>query len=196
MSIIIKTLLGEDLRPYIPALAQLRLSIFRDYPYLYEGTLEYEEAYLRTYSQSQSSIFILALDENQVVGVSTAIPMLEADAAFQKPFLAEAYDIKQILYFGESVLQPSYRGQGIGHEFFNAREKYAQGMGSHYTCFCAVERPTTHPLKPDNYQPLDMFWHKRGYSKQSQLKTEYEWQDISETSASYKTMVFWLKAWK
>ena len=41
-------LTGPAARPYAGALAQLRLSVFRAYPYLYEGDLAYETEYLET----------------------------------------------------------------------------------------------------------------------------------------------------
>ena len=44
-----------------------------------------------------------------------------------------------------------------------------------------------------DYVPLDDFWQKRGYTRHPELRTEYIWQDLDETEASPKPMVFWLK---
>lgn len=38
---------GEALRRAIPDLAALRIGIFAEYPYLYDGSFEYEARYLR-----------------------------------------------------------------------------------------------------------------------------------------------------
>ena len=45
------------------------------------------------------------------------------------------------IYFGESVLLPEYRGQGIGHAFFDAREEHARAEGANAACFASVIRP-------------------------------------------------------
>jgi len=34
---------GPALLPYIPELARLRIEVFRDFPYLYDGSLDYEK---------------------------------------------------------------------------------------------------------------------------------------------------------
>ena len=43
---------GPDLNNYIDNIARLRIEVFRDFPYLYDGTMEYERNYLQTYSRS------------------------------------------------------------------------------------------------------------------------------------------------
>ena len=39
----IRTVAGDELVAAIPALARLRMTVFRDYPYLYDGSEAYEE---------------------------------------------------------------------------------------------------------------------------------------------------------
>ena len=53
---------GQAIAPYIDDLAQLRITVFREFPYLYDGTTEYEARYLQTYLNSVDSIAVLALD--------------------------------------------------------------------------------------------------------------------------------------
>ena len=103
-------------------------------------------------------------------------------------------DPKTIFYFGESVLLPGYRGQGIGVAFFDHREAHARAQGQFtHCCFCAVERPADHPLRPTGYQPLDDFWHNRGYRKVPALATTYRWKDIDQSQETDKPMTFWLR---
>ncbi len=52
----ITTVTGTELKPIITSLAQLRIEVFREFPYLYDGDLDYEETYLDTYLQSDKSI--------------------------------------------------------------------------------------------------------------------------------------------
>ncbi|GAB4424363.1 MAG: GNAT family N-acetyltransferase [Anaerolineae bacterium] len=192
--ITLKRLTGPAIEPYLTALARLRIEVFREFPYLYNGSMAYEEKYLRTYSRSPESLFVLALAGDAVIGAATGVPMAHETDEFKQPFVARGFDPEKIFYFGESVLQQPWRGQGIGVRFFEEREAYARELGRfELTAFCAVERPANHPRCPAGYTPLDRFWAKRGYAKQPELVTTYNWQDLDETSESPKPMVFWLK---
>jgi GNAT superfamily N-acetyltransferase len=189
----LETFTGSTAKPYIPELAKLRMTIFRDFPYLYEGSLEYEEKYLSTYTTSPDSFLAIVFDKSKVVGATTAIPLLQETEEFKHPFVEHDYDLATIFYFGESLLYPQYRGQGIGVKFFEEREKQARVCGATLSTFCAVERPEDHPLKPPGYQPLHNFWRKRGFERKPELQTTYSWKDVGDEGETAKPMVFWLK---
>lgn len=194
MSLAINRLSGEQITPYLDDLARLRIEVFRRFPYLYDGDMDYERRYLETYARSPGSLFVLARDDERVVGVATGIPMTDETEAFKGPFIEQGYDPERIFYFGESVLLPEYRGQGIGVTFFDHREAFAREQGSFtHCCFCAVERPENHPLRPASYQPLGEFWKNRGYRKVPELRTWYSWKDIDESHETEKPMTFWIK---
>ncbi|MCY1407186.1 hypothetical protein D9M71_224760 [compost metagenome] len=190
----IRLLHGGAIAPHIDDLAHLRLTVFREFPYLYDGTLEYEARYLATYAESKESLFVLALDGERVVGASTGLPMADETEEFQRPFREQGWAPERIFYFGESVLLPEYRGSGLGVRFFAEREDYARRLARFDHCaFCAVERPADHPRRPPGYQPLDEFWERRGYRHHPELRTEYHWRDLDEDTESAKPMSFWLK---
>ena len=81
-----RTLRGEAAKPFIPSLAALRIQVFREYPYLYEGDLSYEEKYLQDYSRIPDSVVVLALDGERVVGASTALPLMNPPLAKNSEF--------------------------------------------------------------------------------------------------------------
>jgi GNAT superfamily N-acetyltransferase len=187
----LQTLMGREAAPYIPQLAHLRMTVFRDFPYLYEGDLEYEKHYLQAFTASSKSFMAIVFDDDKVIGASTAMPLLDEHEEFRKPFVD--YNLEDIFYFGESLLMPNYRGQGWGVKFFEARENHARQKGYKIAAFCAVERSKDHPAKPKDYKPLHTFWHKRGFERQADLMTYYDWKDIGDTEQTAKPMVFWLK---
>ena len=41
-----EALTGADVRTVLDDVARLRISVFRDFPYLYDGSLDYERDYL------------------------------------------------------------------------------------------------------------------------------------------------------
>lgn len=185
---------GNQLTDYLPEVARLRIKVFKDYPYLYDGNLDYEKSYLSTYSRSSGSVVVLAIDDGKVVGASTAIPMAHETNEFTQPLKQAGYDVNRVFYLAESVLLPEYRGKGIGVAFFTQREAHGQSIGGfdHY-CFCSVQRPDNHPLRPREYKALDSFWKKRGYARQDNLVAYYAWKDIDESEESIKPLIFWMK---
>lgn len=191
----IQILHGKKIAPYLEAIATLRINIFREFPYLYDGSMEYEKNYLKTYTQSPESIAILVFDRDQLVGASTGLPLKDETAEFKAPFLQHRYHPSRIFYCGESILIQNYRGRGIYSTFMKERENHAKQIGRFDTiCFCGVERPDNHPLRPIDYLPLDPIWTKFGYQKHPELSTHYHWKDLNENNESAKKMVFWLKS--
>ncbi|TKT94174.1 GNAT family N-acetyltransferase [Dyadobacter frigoris] len=193
MSLSFLTKQGQAIESVFDDLAKLRISVFRDYPYLYEGTEEYEKEYLKIYSNSDSSFLFAIYDGEKMVGATTCIPLRDETEDIQAPFKEAGFDIGSIFYFGESILLSQYRGLGLGHRFFDAREEYAESFGTFKTtCFCSVER-INHPAEPADYRPNDTFWIKRGYKKVPNLKATMEWPDIGEKISTPKSMIFWMR---
>ncbi len=189
--------IGADIKEVVPDLARLRMNVFREFPYLYEGSLEYETQYLQTYLECPQSLIAVVRDGSSIVGASSALPLEAEVAALQQPFNEQGFDIEQVFYLGESVLLPDYRGRGLGVRFFEAREGHAQRLGGFsWAAFCAVQRPENHPRRPKDYIPLDTFWQKRGYHKHPDLVAQIHWQDLDENQETPKSMTFWLKSLK
>lgn len=193
----IQTFTGDAARPYQDDLGRLRIDVFREFPYLYEGDLNYEKEYLAGFLNSASNVIVLAFAEDRIVGASTGIPLLHAPLEVQSPWeKANLFPMDQIYYFGESVLLKGYRGQGIGVTFFEEREKWARQQGFDYATFCGVLRSNNHPMRPPNYQPLNQFWMNRGYQLSSHIQCAMQWKDIGEDNESKKTLQFWHKSLK
>ncbi|MBV1790227.1 GNAT family N-acetyltransferase [Marinobacterium sp. D7] len=190
----ILTLRGAELEPWLEHVAALRIRVFRDFPYLYDGSLEYEANYLRTYVESDSAVCVLALDGERVVGASTGLALSDETAEFRRPFEQAGIDTASIFYCAESVLLPEYRGSGVYRRFFRERERQAERLGMRICVFCAVQRPDDHPLRPADYQPLDPIWCHFGYAPRPDLITGFNWKDIDRAEASDKPMQFYLKA--
>ncbi|MFT4046100.1 MAG: GNAT family N-acetyltransferase [Solimonas sp.] len=189
----IEPLRGAAIATRLDALAALRIRVFRDWPYLYEGTVEYEAKYLQMYVHCPRSLVVLVRDGERCVGASTVLPLADAPRDMQQPFLDAGLDLAPIDYFGESVLLREYRGRGIGVKFFELREAHARELGLTQCAFCAVNRSDADPRKPVDYAGNDAFWHKRGYRKAPALRTTLSWPDVGETAASDKPMIFWLR---
>lgn len=186
-------LTNADLAVALPDVARLRIKVFRDWPYLYDGDAAYEQDYLQTYRDSADAILVAAFDGDQLVGAATGTPMEDHAEDFAAAFDGQGIDLTDIFYCAESVLLPEYRGQGIGHAFFDVREDHARAMGRRYVTFCGVVRPDDHPLRPAGYQPLDPFWRKRGYTPVDGAVAQFRWKDTDQPRETAHRLQFWMR---
>ncbi len=193
MKLTIQSYTGNQVNLYKKELAALRIKVFREFPYLYDGTLDYEEKYLESLIRSEESIIVVAFADDSVIGMSTGMPLKNEPAEIKQPWTNHGFDVNDIYYFSESVLLKEYRGIGIGLKFFDERESWAKNLNFSEATFCAVIRAEDHPAKPSGYTPLDEFWYKRGYKRKDNLTCKMSWKEVCETMESVKELQFWYK---
>lgn len=189
----VEPMTGEEIERAIDDLARLRIAVFAAWPYLYDGDLGYEAQYLREFAAAPDAVLVAARDGERIVGAATASPMWAQKEEFRRPFEERGLDTASMFYFGESVLLPEYRGQGVGHAFFDQREAQAKRCGAKSACFAAVVRPVDHPDCPDGYRPLDEFWRARGYAPMAGFVTQLAWKDHRDSAETDKPMQYWLR---
>ncbi|MFV0245046.1 MAG: GNAT family N-acetyltransferase [Qingshengfaniella sp.] len=193
MALDIRVLTGAPLRAALDQVAHLRIAVFRDFPYLYDGTLSYERRYLAAYANSAAAILVGAFDGSRLVGAATGTPMADHADDLAKPLEQAGIPLEDTFYCAESVLLPAYRGQGAGHRFFDLRETHARHLGAGWSVFCAVQRPDDHPLKPDGYRPLHDFWAARGYAPLDGCVARFSWTDVGQTAETAKPLQLWAR---
>ncbi len=190
----ILSLKGEQIAEFCDPLGELRIKVFADWPYLYRGNLNYERTYLKTYFESHHSMAYLIFDQEQLVGATTAILLTDEKENIKKPLIEREFDPMKVIYFGESILLPAYRGQGWGKVFMDKRLEFAAEIPQVlWATFCSVLRPDDHPLKPKDYRPLTQFWLQQGFQPVDGLTTDIEWLDCDQASPTVKPLQFWLK---
>jgi GNAT superfamily N-acetyltransferase len=193
-SIDVRALRGAELEAALDDVAQLRISVFRDWPYLYDGTLEYERQYLATYRDNPGALLVGAFDDGRLIGASTSTPMEDHAPEFAAPFKALGIPPENILYGAESVLLRPYRGIGLGHRFIDLREAHARALGRTHVAFCSVIRPEGHPARPAIYRKNDAFWMGRGYDPLPGVVAHFSWKDLGEVAETEKALQFWMRA--
>jgi GNAT superfamily N-acetyltransferase len=193
MTLTLRTLTGPDLDAHLDGVAALRIAVFRDWPYLYDGDPAYERRYLQTYRDSPGAILVGAFDGDALVGAATGTPM-EDHPDFAAPLAALNLPLDRIFYCAESVLLPQYRGRGLGHRFFDAREAHARRLGRTHAAFASVQRRDDHPMKPAAHRGNEVFWTKRGYAPLPGAVATYRWKDVDQPQETAKPLQLWWRA--
>ena len=175
-------------------LAQLRITVFAAFPYLYAGDVAYEADYLREFMEAPDAVLVAAFAGERIVGAATASPARANMDKLICQFEEFGIDTATSFYFGESILLPEFRGLGIGNAFFDQREAHARQCGGTAAHFAAVIRPDDHPARPANYTPLDLFWRKRGYAPLPGLISELSWKEHGEADECPKPMQHWARS--
>lgn len=182
---------GEAIRPFVAEMAALRIAVFREWPYLYQGDATYEREYLSLYVNSPTSLAVLVRDEGRLVGVSTAIGLEEEPEAITRPVAEAGYDPASVLYAGESLVVTAWRGRGLGARFFAEREAHARRLGRSELMFCRVVRDVDDPRRPAGARAQDDFWRRQGYAPLPIGMATLAWRDVGDAVDTPKRMAFW-----
>lgn len=189
----IKKLQGEEVLSYLPDLAALRTSEFKNYPYLYDGDIKREHEYLSTYVKCKDFVLLAMIDDSHVIGVTTGIPIKEEEKAFKIAFIDSKYDIKDVFYLGETIILPEYRGRGLSRLMIKTIEQHAVGQGFKVLSLATINRSPDDIRKPEDYVSLDGLWNKYGYDKQDGIKVNLSWREIGQSEETKQEMIFWFK---
>jgi hypothetical protein len=192
MSLTIREYRGPQIAAMVEPFARLRMAVFRDWPYLYDGDLDYERRYLADYAGSDS-LLVAAFDGERLVGGSTGLPLSDHSEVAADLRDKLGTDAKIVYYCAESVLLSTHRGQGAYRSFFDLRERHARALSCTYAIFAAVIRPADHPLRPMGAQPLDPVWRRFGYAPLPGVTTTISWRDIGADAETPKQLQVWMK---
>lgn len=193
-TITIVSFTDEKMQSLIPQIAELRIEVFKEYPFLYIGDYEYEKKYLQKFTSMNDAIVVAAFDNSTPIGMSTGYPFTYEADGLKQVFLSAGRNPADYFCFGESVLRKTYRGQGIGKKFCDEREAHVRKLGKYrYICFYTSMRPLDDPRRPADYRPLALFWQSRGFKEHPELIGTVSYQEIGEDKESSKKMIFWTK---
>lgn len=194
----LKVLTSDQVNTYLNDIASFRIKYFKDFPYMYEGNMDYEQKYIGGFVKDKKAILVVAVKDNQIVAVSTALPLIsDADILGDAPkkFLEKGLNPKDFFYYGEIIIKPEYRGLGVAKAIMSIQEAFAKNLNYKKITLSTVVRSKDDPRAPIDYISSDIVWHNLGFKKED-IFMEYEWPTIIDqvTVRSIENrMVFWTK---
>ncbi len=188
-----KCLRGESSQKFAPQIAKLRTELYQNFPYLYKGNEKQEEKYLEKFLEATNAFIVLALHQDSVVGIATALPLVDAYEECQQAFLSKGYAIDKLYYLADFLVQTEFQSKGIGKEFFRLCENEANQSSFTSNVFMCVQRD-----KNDSRQPKDYIEHSKifkacGYDNIEGVSCEFSWPQWPSGEETTNTMTFWQK---
>ena len=108
----VRPLNRDEIAALLGDVAALRIAVFRDWPYLYDGNLDHERQYVASYRDNPGALLVGAFELGRLVGASTSTPLEDQSPDVAAPLIAHGLRAEKVLWGPESVLLPAWRGQG------------------------------------------------------------------------------------
>lgn len=183
----------------IGMLAQMRITYFREYPYLYEGTKEYEINYLGEYRKKALDAYLVqAFDGERLVGILTGCAFasdIDVVRDGAKLFKTNRLPFEQYYYIGEAIIIPEYQNKKILPHLLYTLGKEVKKLNKYQSvCFLTVIRQDDDSRKPADYRSTDKLWEKLGCQRPG-VKTSFEWPTIMDDSSVqniFNEIEFWI----
>lgn len=167
----------------IDQLACMRITAFKEFPYLYEGSKQYELEYLNEYQQKAIDGFLVqAWDKQNLVGILTGCALtsdIEIVRDGARLLANQNVSIQNYYYIGEAIITPEYQGKKILPHMLWKLGKTVVSLGKYSSlCFLTVIREDNDSRKPELYKPTEPLWLKLGCQKRADIRCSFEWPTI------------------
>lgn len=190
--------IGAEVQRVVQEVSRYRIKYFKEFPYLYAGTMEYEAEYFREFATDPNAYVELIRDKGGIVGLATGIPLCSDSDILkdtQELFKKNNKSQTEFFYIGEIIIDETYRNKGLSRILLDNIEQFAREKGFEMLTLATVVRDVNDPRCPLGYKSSDHVWEKQGYKKTSMI-FEYHWPTITisgEVEDLLNPMVFWIK---
>ena len=189
----LQILTGGQARKYLRQISRLSAVLFKEFPYLYDSDFTADSEYLEQYFNSQTSLFVLVFDQEELVACSFSIALQEEIDEVQDPFHAQQISVAKSLYIGAVMINKSYRRHGLFNRIKDVHHNYARDHAYERIIFTTVRRDKKHVKYPKNYRSPECLWHFLGYNKLLQMTVEVEWPRVDTGREEINYLDVWYK---
>lgn len=173
---------GRDAQIYQDSLALARIESFKQYPYLYSGTLERSQKYAARYAACEQGMIAVAMIQNKVACISTGIPLSHDSnlvTTIRNECVQKQLEANQYYYLGETIVMPEFQSQSVLEKIVLKQCEQIKAWGFEFACMLNVLREDNHPLKPVDYQCEQFIWQSIGFSK-TDIVIKSSWPTIQK----------------
>lgn len=190
-------LIGPEAKKYVTDIANIRIQVFKEFPYLYAGTLEYEQEYSDYFSKDERAILIAAMQDERIIGFITGMPLslenpLTKDVA-QKLLAKGLTDISHYYYLGEAIVLAEYRKPLLIYNLFKKFKEETKNFTYQKIGILTVIRDKNHPLRPAGYRSIESILKYFKFHP-TDIIIDFEWptfQASGEIENAANPMLFW-----
>jgi ribosomal protein S18 acetylase RimI-like enzyme len=196
LSTTIDIFVGKETAKYIDIVSEWRIKLFREYPYLYVGDIEYEKKYMQGHATDKQAMIAIAKVDGMLAGFSTGFPLIsdsEIVADVKKLVSQAGDDIADYYYYGEIMVLPEFRGRGLASMLYTAQDNLIKSWEFKHVCISTVVQEENHPLKPAGYKSTEGMFEHMGFVK-NKLMINYPWPTIQHDQ-SIKEVNHQLACW-
>ena len=194
-SIAIEVLKGNEVIPHLKRLIEIRLSFYRDYPYLYDGSIEDEENYLRMYGNSENTLLVVAKRDDEVVGAILGLPLPESPEENKEAFQDLEISPEDLFYLGDNIVIRELKIGNVQEQMYHQFEGAVNHLKKYRgIVVCEIERDVNDPKKITNDTFYEFAWHTQGFIREPNQIVNFSWKEIGDSKSSNHHMVFWRKS--
>ena len=184
---------GQEILPYKEAVADVGLAVFREYPYFFEGTVSEYLDYLLMGANSKHSLFVIAEQDNQVIGVIWGVPVVDYTLDMIHMFSTHGIEPSKLFYLSGLTVLRDYRGRDVGYILYRKFENEVKKQGIYpLLTYCEVIQSSDR-ASPIDYVGLDSYASRIGFVKHPELMCYWSWREVDSLQIKEHPMVFWIK---
>jgi GNAT superfamily N-acetyltransferase len=176
------------------------INAFKEYPYLYKGSLEEGRHYFEHFAAHGQGSVVIATVDGKFAGFLTGAPLIAVNDHFKgitDVFRNSNLDPNNFYYFSDVVVLPEFQNKGVAKKFFQIlEEKAKKSWGYKNICLVTIEHDAKHPLRPSDYEEADARWEHLGFTK-TPMKIKHIWSTIIDENGNAEdqenVLVLWTK---
>lgn len=195
LSLLLTFFVGAQVTEMIPLIEQLRISNFKNYPYLYSGTIENEAQHSEIYRNNEEAIVVQATVNQEIQALVMGTPVSTLATIFpdiESLLKSENFNPQEFYYLEEAILVNDINTM---QKVCAVIEEHARTLHYKHICFVNVaEEPSV--LKPENYQSLNPLFEQLGFVK-TELTIPVSWPTLcgdSIVETKEHSLILWIKA--
>lgn len=192
----IEILSGNEVDPFACELGWVRMSHFREYPYLYDANIVEESKYLSDFLNSDDKLLVRITENGTLLSLLSGY-----DFASESEILdiaaREVGDLGKTFYFAEFIVEKHARKRGLSRLMMESALPFISSLGYQTASILTVQRNSSDPRMKKGYTSSDPVWSRLGFKKTS-TSCDHEWAtfldaDLSKSKPVLNTLNLWTK---